>query len=119
MPMVNQVELHPHLSQKPLLAFCKEQGIQLEAWSPLAQGALVDHPALADIGAKYGKTPAQVILRWDLQNGVIAIPKSVREARLKENADVFDFVLTDADMASIDALNLDKRMGSDPDNFNF
>lgn len=118
-PMVNQVEFHPHLSQKPLLAYCKEQGIQLEAWSPLAQGALVNHPVLGEIGAKYKKSASQVILRWDLQNGVVTIPKSVREARLKENGDVFDFALTEADMAAIDALNLDKRMGSDPDNFNF
>lgn len=118
-PMVNQVEYHPHLSQKPLLAFCKQNGIQLEAWSPLAQGRLTDHPVLADIGSKYGKTASQVILRWDLQNGVVTIPKSVREERLKENADVFDFSLTPEEMEGIDALNLDQRVGPDPDNFNF
>ncbi|MDF2925626.1 MAG: glyoxal reductase [Paenibacillaceae bacterium] len=118
-PMVNQLEFHPYLTQKPLLAFCKEHGIQMEAWSPLAQGALVDHPVLNEIGAQYGKTASQVILRWDLQQGVVTIPKSVRASRQQENADVFDFVLSDKDMAAIDALNQDKRMGSDPDNFNF
>lgn len=118
-PMVNQVEYHPHLSQKPLLDFCKQNGIQLEAWSPLAQGKLTDHPVLADIGAKYGKTPSQVILRWDLQNGVVTIPKSVRSERMRENADVFDFELSSGDMAAIDALNMDQRVGPDPDNFNF
>lgn len=118
-PMVNQVELHPHLSQKPLLAYCKEQGIQLEAWSPLAQGRLTEHPLLTEIGAKYGKSASQVILRWDLQNGVIVIPKTVREERLKENADVFDFNLTDEELTAIDGLNLDQRVGADPDNFNF
>lgn len=75
--------------------------------------------ALADIGAKYGKTPSQVILRWDLQNGVVTIPKSIREERLKENAAVFNFELTAEDMSAIDALNMDQRVGPDPDNFNF
>ncbi len=118
-PMVNQIEYHPHLSQKPLLEFCKRNGIQPEAWSPLAQGRLTDHPALADIGSKYGKTPSQVILRWDLQHGVVTIPKSVRPERQKENAEIFDFELSADDMAAIDALNLDQRIGPDPDNFNF
>lgn len=118
-PAVNQVEFHPYLTQKPLLAFCKDQGIQLEAWSPLAQGALTSHPVLEEIGAKYGKSASQVILRWDLQNGVVTIPKTVTESRLKENADIFDFVLSPADMEAIDALNRDERKGSDPDNFNF
>jgi methylglyoxal/glyoxal reductase len=118
-PMVNQVEYHPHLSQKPLLDFCKQNGIRMEAWSPLAQGKLTDHPALADIGSKYGKTASQVILRWDLQNSVVTIPKSVREERLLENASVFDFILSADDMAAIDALNMDLRVGPDPDNFNF
>lgn len=118
-PMVNQVEFHPHLSQKPLLAFCKEHGIQMEAWSPLAQGRLTEHPLLKEIGAKYGKSASQVILRWDLQNGVVTIPKTVREERLKENAAIFDFVLSQEEMAAIDGLNIDQRVGSDPDNFNF
>jgi len=118
-PMVNQVEYHPRLSQQPLLQFCQANGIQLEAWSPLMQGGLTDHPVLQEIGAKYGKSPAQVILRWDIQNGVVTIPKSVREERIRENAAIFDFALTGEDMAAIDALNEDKRVGPDPDNFNF
>lgn len=118
-PMVDQVEYHPRLAQLPLREFCKQNGIQLEAWSPLMQGGLTDHPTLEEIGRKYGKTPAQAILRWDLQNGVVTIPKSIRPERIAENANVFDFELSAGDMAAIDALNQDKRVGSDPDNFNF
>ncbi|WP_027409994.1 aldo/keto reductase [Anoxybacteroides tepidamans] len=118
-PMVNQVEYHPRLTQKELHAFCKQHGIQLEAWSPLMRGALLEEPTLIDIGRKYGKTPAQVILRWDLQNEVVTIPKSITPERIKENADIFDFELTAEEMERIDSLNLNKRSGADPDNFNF
>lgn len=118
-PMVDQVEYHPRLTQLSLREFCKAKGIQLEAWSPLMQGGLTDHPTLREIGRKYGKTPAQVILRWDLQNEVVTIPKSVRPERIRENAAVFDFELSAEDMRAIDALNEDKRVGPDPDNFNF
>lgn len=117
-PMVNQVEFHPLLTQKPLLAFCREHGIQLEAWSPLMQGNL-ELPLLAELSAKYGKTAAQVVLRWDLQHGVVTIPKSVTAHRIEENANVFDFELSEEDMARLDALNQDKRFGPDPDHFNF
>lgn len=117
-PMVNQVEYHPLLTQKPLLAYCKQHNIQLEAWSPLMQGNL-DQPELAKLADKYGKTPAQIILRWDLQHGVITIPKSVRQHRIEENAAIFDFELSAEDMAAIDALNENRRFGPDPDNFNF
>lgn len=117
-PMVNQVEYHPLLTQEKLLAFSKEKGIQLTAWSPLMQGNL-DQQVLADIGAKHGKSAAQVVLRWDLQNGVVTIPKSVNPARQQENADIFDFSLTSEEMSQISALNRDQRFGSDPDNFNF
>lgn len=117
-PMVNQVEYHPLLTQKPLLAYCKQHNIQLEAWSPLMQGNL-DQPELAKLADKYGKTPAQIILRWDLQHGVITIPKSVRQHRIEENAAIFDFELNSEDMAAIDALNENRRFGPDPDNFNF
>ena len=117
-PMVNQVELHPLLTQKPLLAYCKEHGIQVEAWRPIMQGKL-NVPVLLDLAAKYGKTPAQIVLRWDLQNGVVVIPKSVTPERIRENADVFDFELTAEDMLAIDSLNENRRMGPDPDNFNF
>ncbi|TCW41475.1 diketogulonate reductase-like aldo/keto reductase [Laceyella sacchari] len=118
-PMVNQVEYHPRLTQKELKAFCREHGIQLEAWSPLMQGQLLDHQVLKDIANKYGKSPAQVILRWDLQNGVVTIPKSTKAHRIAENAQVFDFALTDEEMERIDGLNQNKRVGPDPDNFDF
>ncbi|MNI75796.1 putative oxidoreductase YtbE [compost metagenome] len=91
----------------------------MEAWSPLGQGNLLENETLVSIGKKYGKTAAQVILRWDLQVGVITIPKSVNEGRIKENADIYDFELSAEDIAAIDALNLNQRFGSDPDNFNF
>ncbi|WP_286885273.1 aldo/keto reductase [Aneurinibacillus sp. UBA3580] len=118
-PMVNQVEFHPRLTQKELLRFCKEKGIQMEAWSPLMRGRLLDDPVLNKIGRKYGKTPAQVILRWDLQHGVVTIPKSVHAERIAANADIFDFTLTDEEMNQIDGLNRNERSGQDPDNFQF
>ncbi|MFP7487170.1 aldo/keto reductase [Priestia filamentosa] len=114
-PMVNQVEFHPHLTQKELLAFCKEQGIALEAWSPLKQGQLLDEPLLKEIAEKYNKSVAQVILRWDLQHGVVTIPKSTKEHRIIENADVFDFELSQEEVEKIDSLNQDSRAGSHPD----
>ncbi|ETT59563.1 MULTISPECIES: aldo/keto reductase [Paenibacillus] len=118
-PMVNQVELHPYLNQQELLDFCKEQGIQLEAWSPLMQGQLFDQPVLKQIAAKHGKSVAQVIVRWDLQRGIITIPKSTKEHRIIENVDVFDFNLSDEDMTLINSLNQDQRVGPDPDHFDF
>ncbi|ACX62873.1 aldo/keto reductase [Paenibacillus lautus] len=117
-PVVNQVELHPLLSQKELLGYARENHIVLEAWSPLMQGNL-DQPALAQIAEKYGKTTAQVILRWDIQNGVIVIPKSIKDHRIRENAGIFDFELSAEDMAAIDGLNQNKRFGSNPDEFLF
>ncbi|CAI6054202.1 aldo/keto reductase [Cohnella sp. JJ-181] len=117
-PMVNQVEYHPLLAQRELLAYCRENRIQLEAWSPLMQGNL-DHEALRTIGAKHGKSPAQVVLRWDIQHGVVTIPKSVTPARIAENANVFDFELSEDEMALIDDLNRDQRFGSDPEKFLF
>ncbi|KAA0965042.1 aldo/keto reductase [Sporosarcina sp. ANT_H38] len=118
-PMVNQVEYHPRLTQKELQVFCQQQDIQLEAWSPLMQGQLLDNTDLQEIADKYGKSVAQVILRWDLQNGVITIPKSTKEHRIAENASVFDFELTANDMKRIDSLNQNHRVGPDPDNFDF
>ncbi|WML28288.1 aldo/keto reductase [Neobacillus sp. OS1-33] len=114
-PMVNQVEFHPHLTQKELLAFCKNEGIQLEAWSPLKQGQLLSEPVLEDLAHKYNKSVAQVILRWDLQHGVVTIPKSIKEHRIIENANIFDFELSAEDMDKIDGLNQDSRAGSHPD----
>ena len=117
-PMVNQVEFHPLLTQEPLRAYCRENKIQLEAWSPLMQGNL-DLPVLQEIAEKYGKTAAQIVLRWDLQHGVITIPKSTHEERIKENANIFDFSLTQDEMDRITGLNQNRRFGPDPDNFNF
>lgn len=118
-PMVDQVEYHPRLAQKDLLAFCKENNIQMEAWSPLMQGELLNHPVLVEVAEKHNKSVAQVILRWDLQNGVVTIPKSVKDHRIQENSEVFDFELSAEDMKKIDALNEDHRIGPDPDNFDF
>ncbi|WP_010278367.1 aldo/keto reductase [Paenibacillus senegalensis] len=116
-PMVNQVEYHPLLSQQELLAFCKANQIQMEAWSPLMQGNL-DLPVLHEIADAHGKTAAQVVLRWDIQNGVVTIPKSVTPHRVKENADIFDFELSSEEMERINALNQNKRFGGNPDEIN-
>ncbi|WP_068617683.1 aldo/keto reductase [Paenibacillus tuaregi] len=118
-PVINQVEYHPCLTQKELRAFCEQHGIQMEAWSPLMQGGLLDNEVLTTIAAKYNKSVAQVILRWDVQNGIITIPKSTKEHRIIENAAIFDFELTAEDMKLIDELNQNHRVGPDPDNFDF
>ncbi|BDG81550.1 glyoxal reductase [Bacillus subtilis] len=118
-PMVNQVEFHPRLTQKELRDYCKKQGIQLEAWSPLMQGQLLDNEVLTQIAEKYNKSVAQVILRWDLQHEVVTIPKSIKEHRIIENADIFDFELSQEDMDEIDALNQDERVGPNPDELLF
>lgn len=114
-PMLNQVEYHPHLPQRQLKEFCEEHNILLEAWAPLKRGGLFDSPIILNIAEKYGKTPAQVILRWDIQNGVSTIPKSVTSSRIEENSDVFDFELTKDDMIQIQALENGERMGKNPD----
>ncbi|WP_040950924.1 aldo/keto reductase [Gorillibacterium massiliense] len=118
-PMVDQVEFHPRLSQRDLLRFTQEHGIQMEAWSPLMQGELLSNPTLLELAAKYGKSVAQIILRWDLQHGVITIPKSTKKQRILENATLFDFALSQEDMERIDGLNQNKRIGPDPDHFDF
>ncbi|RSD29204.1 aldo/keto reductase [Mesobacillus subterraneus] len=118
-PVINQVELHPLLSQAELRQFCQQKEIKVEAWSPLSRGRFFDEPVLGEIAEKYGKTPAQVILRWHLQHQIIPIPKSVTPARLKENADIFDFQLTAREMEEIDELNRNERFGADPDSFDF
>ncbi|AEP88227.1 YvgN [Bacillus spizizenii TU-B-10] len=118
-PMVNQVEFHPRLTQKELRDYCKEQSIQLEAWSPLMQGQLLDNEVLTQIAEKHNKSVAQVILRWDLQHEVVTIPKSIKEHRIIENADIFDFELSQEDMDKIDALNKDERVGPNPDELLF
>ncbi|MEW4284677.1 aldo/keto reductase [Priestia koreensis] len=118
-PMVNQVEMHPKLSQTALHEFSIKHNIQLEAWAPLMQGGIFDMKELQDLAVKYGRTVAQIVLRWDLQRGIVTIPKSVKESRIIENADIFNFELSPEDMNVIDALNEDHRVGPDPDNFDF
>lgn len=118
-PMVNQVEYHPRLTQEEVRAFCQNNEIQLEAWSPLMQGQLLNDPMLIEIAKKYNKTVPQIILRWDLQNGVITIPKSTKEQRIIENSSIFDFELLKEDMERINSLNQNHRVGPDPDNFDF
>lgn len=118
-PMVNQVEFHPYLIQQELLDYCKEKQIQYEAWSPLMKGEIFSVDIVNQIADKYGKTPAQVVLRWDLQKGVITIPKSVRKERIVANAQLFDFELSQEDMALIDSLDKNYRIGADPNDFNF
>lgn len=118
-PMVNQVEYHPHLTQVELRAFCEQQGIQLEAWSPLKKGVLLKEPTIIALAEKYKKLPSQIILRWDLQNKVVTIPKSINEERITQNTQIFDFTISEADMEKINALNINDRSGADPDNFDF
>lgn len=114
-PAVNQIEYHPHLTQEDLLLFCKENGIQMQAWSPLKRGQIVDVPEIKEIADKYGKTAAQIVLRWDIQNGVLTIPKSIKKNRLQENAAIFDFELTVEEMQKLNGLNKNDRAGSNPD----
>ncbi|MFD6836218.1 aldo/keto reductase [Streptomyces diastaticus] len=118
-PAVNQIELHPHLQQRAAREYHDEQGITTEAWSPLSQGkGLLEVPAVVAIAQKHNVTPAQVVLRWHVQLGNVAIPKSVTPSRIKENIDVFSFELDTEDMAAIRALNEDRRLGPDPAEFN-
>ena len=115
-PAVNQVELHPYLQQKELRAFNDQLGVATEAWSPLGQGqGLLNDPTLAEIAERHGKSPAQVALRWQLQERNIVIPKSVTPARIAQNLDVFGFELTATDILEIEKLNRDERVGPDPD----
>ncbi len=118
-PVVNQVELHPRMSQEELRSFCNEHNIKVEAWSPIARGRILEDSSINEIADRHGKSAAQVILRWHLQNEVIIIPKSVHEERLRENADIFDFELNNEEMKQINLLNKNERYGADPDNFDF
>ncbi|GAA2729241.1 aldo/keto reductase [Cellulomonas aerilata] len=119
-PALNQVELHPYLQQAELRAFHAAHGIVTEAWSPLAQGAVLTDPVIVGIAERLGRTPAQVVLRWHVQLGTVVIPKSVTPARQLENIALFDFALDAADMAAIEALDRgeDGRTGFHPDRFN-
>ncbi|MBW1297111.1 aldo/keto reductase [Aquimarina litoralis] len=118
-PMVNQMEFHPYLIQQDLIDFCNQHKIQYEAWSPMMQGKIFDLPILDDLAKKYQKTVAQIVLRWNLQKGVITIPKSVKKERIIANADIFDFELSHEDILYIKSLDKNQRTGPDPNNFNF
>jgi len=118
-PAVNQVEFHPFLLQSDLRAFCRERSIQYEAWSPLMQGTALRDKTVRKIAKKYGKSAAQIIIRWDIQHEVVTIPKSVHSERIEENSRVFDFEISNEDMVRLDGLDAGKRIGPDPDNFNF
>ena len=118
-PAVNQIELHPYFQNGEVDAYGKAHGIATEAWAPLAQGKVLDDPALSDIARKHGKSPAQVVLRWHIQHENIVFPKSTTPARIKENFEVFDFELDAGDVAAIDALDRGEagRDGPNPDEF--
>lgn len=113
-PAVNQVEFHPWLFQNDLLEFCNKEKIQLEAYSPLARAQKLDSPILERIGSHYGKTPAQIMIRWGLQHGIVEIPKSTHKERIRANADVFDFQIDDSDMKEIDSIDKERRVSWDP-----
>lgn len=116
-PTVLQNEFHPRLVQQPLLDYCKAKDIRYEAWSPLMRGQILENKVLKGLAEKHGKTVAKIIIRWDLQKGVITIPKSVHRDRIFENADVFNFQLSDEEMGKIDDLDRKERTGADPDDF--
>jgi len=118
-PMVNQFEFHPELVQAELLKFCHENHIQPEAWRPIMKGRVNEIEILQELSGKYKKSPVQIVLRWDIQKGVVTIPKSVTPERIKHNADIFDFELSPEDVAKIDNLDKKARMGEDPNNVNF
>ena len=118
-PMVNQIEYHPGYMQNETVEFCKKNGIALEAWSPLGSGRVLSDPDLSRIAEKYGKSVAQICIRWCLQNGVIALPKSVTESRIKQNLEVFDFEISEEDMNFINSMGEVGYSGLDPDEVDF
>ena len=118
-PAVNQIEVHPYLTQDDVRAVNAEHGVATEAWSPIAQGLVLDNPVITGIASDHDKTPAQVVLRWHVQRGDIIFPKSVTRERVEENFDLFDFELSDQEVGFISALNKDERTGPNPDEFNY
>jgi 2,5-diketo-D-gluconate reductase A len=118
-PAVNQIEAHPYFAQNPLRAFNTGHGILTEAWAPIAQGAVLDDPVIGEVSKAHGVTPAQATLRWHIQRGDIVFPKSVTRSRVEENIDIFNFELSDDEMARIDTLDRGGRTGPDPDTFNW
>ena len=118
-PSINQIEFHPHLQSPNVVDYCDENGIVVEAWSPLKAGQIIDDAELTTIAGSHGVTVAQVVLRWMLQRGIVAIPKSVTPSRIASNADLYGFELSDTEMATINAMDRNDRVGPDPANFDF
>lgn len=118
-PMVNQIEFHPQFPQTEIMEICKKHNIQLEAWGPLMQGKIFEIPLMRELAEKYNKTISQIALRWDLQMGVVTIPKSITPERIKENMNIFDFEISKEDMDRIVQLNIGERVGPDPDHITF
>ncbi|MGI8678013.1 MAG: aldo/keto reductase [Jatrophihabitans sp.] len=118
-PAVDQIELHPYLTQDDVRAFCAEHQIAVEAWSPIAQGKVLDDPVITSIAEKYGKTVAQVVLRWHIERGDIVFPKSTTPERIIENFSIFDFELDGDDVETISSVNRNERTGPDPDKFDY
>ena len=114
-PYVNQVEVHPYLVQTELVDYCQAKGIIVEAWSPLGRARAFGEPTIARIAEAHGRTPAQVVLRWQIQRNIVVIPKTSRRERMVENAQIFDFELSAEEMAAISALNTGERIGPNPD----
>ena len=119
MPMVNQVEFHPQLAQPELLAFCRNNNIQVEAWGPLMQGQIFNVELFKELAEKYNRSISQLVLRWDIQMNVVTIPKSIKINRIEENSKVFDFEISKEDMIRIAEMNTGVRIGPDPDTIEF
>ena len=118
-PAINQIEIHPYLTQDDVRAFCAQHQIAVEAWSPIAQGLVLTDPTLDEIARRVGRTPAQVVLRWHIERGDIVFPKSVTPERIEENIAIFGFELSGEDVEAISALNRNERTGPDPDQFDY
>ncbi len=118
-PSINQIEVHPYFSQNVLRSFCADHGIAVEAWSPIAQGRVLSDQELMSVGEECGKSSAQVALRWHIQRGDIVFPKSAHPGRMAQNLDIFDFELTSDQMARVESLDRGRRIGPDPDDFNW
>jgi 2,5-diketo-D-gluconate reductase A len=116
-PAVNQIELHPYCQNREVVAYGREHGIATEAWAPIAQGKVLDNPTLLEIAERYARSVAQVVLRWQIQQGNIVFPKSVTPERIRENFELFDFELSPDDMSAIEALDAGERIGPDPETF--
>lgn len=119
MPMTNQIEIHPGCTQKDMVEYCKENNIQLVAWSPIMRGRVLTEPIMIELSKKYNKTIPQITLRWHIQNGIIPIPRSSNEGRIKENFNIFDFEVSKEDMLKIDSLNRNENVSGVPENTNY